>query len=468
MLIQNSKFKIQNFFAACGLLLAACSQPAGVATDANAPLHLLNPDYRNPYGVPSQDSIRETLGRVLAYVEKETPTQVIDDRTQKPVALQDIDAHSRLQRGAFRLTSYEWGVTYAGMLRAGEATGDERYTAYTVRRLNFLQETATRFREQTPRDSVSDPQLRKLIAPQALDDAGAMCVAFIKAALLPGASDYGDIIRNYMSWIMCGQLRLSDGTLARNRPHYHTLWLDDMFMSVPAIAWMGRYTGESVYYDEAVRQIQQFAARMFVPEKNLFMHGWVEGMSEHPAFFWARANGWAVMALVEALEAIPPTHKGYGTVMALLKNHIRGIAALQSGEGLWRQLLDCNDSYLETSATAIYVYAIARAINNGWIDAKAYAPRVLLAWNALSRQVNGQGQVTGVCVGTGMAFDPAFYYYRPVNVFAAHGYGPVLLAGAETIALLQNTHPKMNDNAVQLYNSEIKIKLPIFEAEKYE
>lgn len=42
----------------------------------------------------------------------------------------------------------------------------------------------------------------------------------------------------------------------------------------------------------------------------------------------------------------------------------------------------------------------------------------------------------GVCVGTGMAFDPAFYYYRPVNVFAAHGYGPALLAGAEMINLL--------------------------------
>jgi rhamnogalacturonyl hydrolase YesR len=460
--LQNFKFKIQNLLA-CSLLVAACQQPVRVATDANAPLHLLAPDYRNPYGVPPQDSIKAVLDRVLAYVERETPTQVIDARTNAPVALQNIDAHSRLQRGAFRLASYEWGVTYAGMLRTGEVTGDERYAAYAVKRLGFLQETAPYFSKLMERDSIREPQLRQLIAPQALDDAGSMCVAFIKAALLPGAPGYDDIIRRYMSWIMSGQLRLSDGTLARNRPHRHTLWLDDMFMSIPAIAWMGRYAGEERYYDEAVKQIQQFAARMFVPEKNLFMHGWVEGMEDHPAFFWGRANGWAVMALVEALEAIPPTHKDYGKVMALLKKHIRGIAALQSGEGLWRQLLDCNDSYLETSATAIYVYAIARAINNGWIDAKAYAPRALLAWNALSRQVNEQGQVMGVCVGTGMAFDPAFYCYRPVNVFAAHGYGPILLAGAETIALLNKTYPKMNDNAVQLYGEEIKTNSPIFE-----
>lgn len=446
-------------------MLSTCHQPVNVATDASAPLHLLKPGYRNPYGVPSQDSIKAVLDRVLAYVEKETPTRVVDVRTNAPVALQDVDAHSRLQRGAFRLTSYEWGVTYAGMLCAGEATGDERYTAYATKRLSFLQETAPYFRTLLQRDSIREPQLHLLIAPQALDDAGAMCVAFIKATLLPGAPGYDDVIRSYMSWIMGGQLRLSDGTLARNRPHHHTLWLDDMFMAIPAIAWMGRYTGEERYYDEAAKQIRQFAARMFVPEKNLFMHGWVEGMEDHPAFFWGRANGWALMALVEALEVTPTTHKDYGAVMALLKRHIKGIAALQSGEGLWRQLLDCNDSYLETSATAIYVYAIARAINNGWIDAKAYAPCVLLAWNALSRQVNELGQVTGVCVGTGMAFDPAFYCYRPVNVFAAHGYGTLLLAGAETIAMLKKTYPKMNDSALQLYEKEIKTDLPIFEEE---
>ena len=64
--------------------------------------------------------------------------------------------------------------------------------------------------------------------------------------------------------------------------------------------------------------------------------------------------------------------------------------------------------------------------------------------------MNDKGQVEGTCVGTGMAFDPAFYYYRPVNVFAAHGYGPVLLAGAEIITLLKNYEFEMNDSSLQL------------------
>jgi rhamnogalacturonyl hydrolase YesR len=124
---------------------------------------------------------------------------------------------------------------------------------------------------------------------------------------------------------------------------------------------------------------------------------------------------------------------------------------LQDGTGFWHQLLDRNDSYLETSATAIYAYCIARAVNKGWLDAKAYGPMALLAWNAVSTKINANGQVEGTCVGTGMGFDPAFYYYRPVNVFAAHSYGPVLLAGAEMYRLLQQHPFEINDSAVQMY-----------------
>ena len=40
-----------------------------------------------------------------------------------------------------------------------------------------------------------------------------------------------------------------------------------------------------------------------------------------------------------------------------------------SGTGFWHQLLDRPDSYLETSATAIYAYAIAHGVNQGWLDA---------------------------------------------------------------------------------------------------
>jgi len=78
-----------------------------------------------------------------------------------------------------------------------------------------------------------------------------------------------------------------------------------------------------------------------------------------------------------------------------------------------------------------------------------YGPIAILAWNAVATKINDKGQVEGTCVGTGMAFDPAFYYHRPVNVFAVHGYGPAILAGAEMVRLLSKHKFKINDIALQ-------------------
>jgi rhamnogalacturonyl hydrolase YesR len=187
-------------------------------------------------------------------------------------------------------------------------------------------------------------------------------------------------------------------------------------------------------------------------------------MPTHPAFHWARANGWALLTLCEVLDAMPEDTPAAdrAEVLELLQQHVAGLAACQSERGFWHQLLDRPESYLETSATAIYTYCIAHAINRGWLDAQTYGPVALLGWNAVSTQINEQGGVEGTCVGTGMGFDAAYYCYRPVHVMAAHGYGPALWAGAETIRLIRTRHPKMNDSAVQFYLQEQQTSEPIF------
>ena len=105
---------------------------------------------------------------------------------------------------------------------------------------------------------------------------------------------------------------------------------------------------------------------------------------------------------------------------------------------------------------------MAHAINKGWISALAYGPVVQLAWHAVEASIDSVGRVTGTCVGTGMGFDPAFYMYRPVSTAAAHGYGPVIWAGAEMLLLLEKQHPKSNDSAVQFYPEKVNTDEPIF------
>ena len=435
-----------------------------VKNDATTPLHLMEPDYKIPYRIPLKNVIKADLDRILTYLESVTPIVLENKSTGKEQTNSaDFNQDTQLKRGDFRLGSYEWGVTYAAMLAAAEVTGDKRYEDYVYRRFSFLAESYPVFRQSyNDYGSTIDPQIRQIVNPRALDDAGAVCAAMIKATRKNPELKLTSLIDNYMNFIRYDEHRLYDGTFARKRPQLNTVWLDDMFMSIPALVQMGKLTGENKYFDEAMRQINLFSDKMFVPEKGLFRHGWVESMKVHPSFFWGRANGWALLALTETLDALPDSHPQKEKVLELLKSHINGLVPLQSGEGFWHQLLDKNDSYPETSATAIYVYCIAHAINKGWVDAAAFGPAALLGWNAVSTKINAQGQVEGTCVGTGMAFDPAFYYYRPVSIYAAHGYGPVIMAGAEIISLLEKQHPKMNDNAIQFYSKEQTTSAPIF------
>jgi rhamnogalacturonyl hydrolase YesR len=416
-------------------------------TDATAPLHLMQPDYPTPYVIPQKENIKIVLDRVYNFLDKNSASKIVDANTKAEItdykkANQDIV----FEPGAFRLTSYEWGVTYAGMLLATKATGEKYFADYSNKRIQLIADIAANYNEK----NIKDKDMLKTLHPEALDFAGALCAAFIKAKKEGLKANIDPLVNNYIDFISNKQFRLKDGTLARNRPQDNTLWLDDMFMSVPALAQMGSYTGNTKYFDDAVKQVNQFSERMFNNQKGIYMHGWVESMQVHPQFHWARANGWAVMTMVELLEVLPKNHPGYPQVLAQLQKHIAGLVQYQDGTGFWHQLLDRNDSYLETSATAIYAYSIARAINRGYVDKMTYAPAVLLAWNAVASKVNDKGQVEGTCVGTGMGFDPAFYYYRPVSVFAAHGYGPVLLAGSEVIMLLKDSQFQINDSSIQL------------------
>lgn len=423
------------------------------ANDSNTPLHLIQPDYPVPYQIAKPEEVKALLQRIHGYLDQVTPTNFVNSKTNEVLTdLSKIDENTALQKGDFRLVSYEWGVTYGAMLAAAKATGDKRFSDYAEKRLKFIADAVPYFKktQDAHEDWGTKGPLKGLLHPHALDDCGAMCAAMIKASLAGNPNNFRPLIDSHIEYITKKEHRLSDGTLARNRPQPNTMWLDDMFMGIPAIALMGKLTGDTKYYDEAVKQIKQFSKRMFNPEKGVYMHGWVEGMDEHPQFHWARANGWAILTKIEVLEVLPENHPGRAEILALLKAHVKGLSRYQSGAGFWHQLLDRNDSYLETSATAIYAYCFAKAINKGWIDALAYTPATMLAWNAVSTKINEKGQVEGTCVGTGMGFDPAFYYHRPISPFAAHGYGPAILAGSEILTLLQNNKFEINDSSVQL------------------
>jgi len=398
--------------------------------------------YPIPYKKPVVAEVTAQLQAIRAFMDRATPTRIVSKRTGQPITdlkKPSADAIFEKSAGDYGIQVYEMGVVHSGLLKAAQVTKDPGFTAMTKRHFAFFGETLPYFRAQEQQFKLERANsFSRFLDPRSLDDAGSMCAALMRARAAKVGPDLKSMIDTCSDWVAKRQFRLDDGTMARKRPQEVSLWADDMYMSIPALAEMGRLTGERAYFDDAVNNVLGMSSRMFNPQLGLYTHGWHANHPDAPRFYWARANGWAVLAMSDLLDVLPKDHPGYPKVLAQLRASLKGIAELQSGSGLWHQMIDRNDSYLETSASAIFTYVIAHAVNEGWVSPTTYGSIAQTGWNALSTRITALGQVEGTCVGTTLAGDMVYYYNRPTSVDALHGYGPMLLAGAEIIRLVTN------------------------------
>jgi unsaturated rhamnogalacturonyl hydrolase len=398
--------------------------------------------YPIPYKKPVVAEVTAQLQAIRAFMDRATPTRIVSNRTGQPITdlkKPSADAVFEKSAGDYGIQVYEMGVVHSGLLKAAQVTKDPGFTAMTRRHFAFFAETLPYFRAQEQQFKLERANsFSRFLDPRSLDDAGSMCAALMRARAAKVGPDLKPMIDTCSDWVAKRQFRLDDGTMARKRPQEVSLWADDMYMSIPALAEMSRLTGERAYFDDAVANVTGMSSRMFNPQLGLYTHGWHANHPDAPRFYWARANGWAVLAMSDLLDVLPKDHPGYPKVLAQLRASLKGIAELQSGSGLWHQMIDRNDSYLETSASAIFTYVIAHAVNEGWVSPTTYGSIAQTGWNALSTRITALGQVEGTCVGTTLAGDMAYYYHRPTSVDALHGYGPMLLAGAEIIRLVTN------------------------------
>jgi unsaturated rhamnogalacturonyl hydrolase len=332
--------------------------------------------YPVPYKRPVPAEITAALHRIRAYMDAHTPSQVVNKSTKAPITdfktpvKEAVMAESEAD---FGLQVYEMGVVHAGMLKAAEVTGDKRFTEMTNRHLQFFFDKLPYFQAQEQRFKLERANaFSRFIDPRSLDDAGSMCAAMMRARAAKVGPDLSKQIAVCGNWVARQQFRLPDGTLARERPQAVSLWADDMYMGVPALAELGRMTGERAYFDDAVKNVLQMSAYMFNPQLNIYTHGWNANNPDAPQFYWGRANGWAVLTMSDLLDVLPKDHPGYPKVLEQLRKTLKGIAQLQSGTGLWHQMLDRNDSYLETSASAMFTYVFAHAVNQGWVSPTTY------------------------------------------------------------------------------------------------
>jgi unsaturated rhamnogalacturonyl hydrolase len=218
-------------------------------------------------------------------------------------------------------------------------------------------------------------------------------------------------------------LRFADAQWAKTTPDGITAearyWIDDMYM-IPALQVQAfRATGETKYLDRAALAMAAYFDRLQQPN-GLFYHG------ANAPFYWGRGNGWMAAGAAELLRSLPENHPQQPRILAGYRKMMAALLVTQDQNGLWHQLLDKADSWPETSGSAMFTFAFVTGVEHGWLNEKTYGPAARRAWLALVAQLDAEGNLREVCVGTNKGESEKFYHDRPRAVGDLHGQAAML------------------------------------------
>ena len=196
-------------------------------------------------------------------------------------------------------------------------------------------------------------------------------------------------------------------------------WIDDMYMITILQVQTYRATGDKKYLDRAAQEMTAYLDKLQQPN-GLFYH------APDAPFFWGRGNGWVAAGMAELLSSLPPNHPKRAGIMTAYLSMMKTLLALETTDGMWRQLLDHPEAWEESSSTGMFTFAIITGVKNGWLDEKTYGPVARKGWLGLVKHLDANADITDVCEGTGRKNDLNYYLERKRNTGDLHGQAPVL------------------------------------------
>lgn len=253
------------------------------------------------------------------------------------------------------------------------------------------------------------------------------------------------------------QPRTPDGGFWHKQRYTQQMWLDGIYMADPFHAECGKLFGDATAFDDVAKQIRLMDEHSYDTKTGLNYHGW-DAMKTQPwanpvtgcsSNFWGRAMGWYAMALVDVLDYFPANHPSRPQIIATLQKLSVGVVKYQDANtGLWWQVMDQGDrqgNYLEATASAMFVYSLAKGVNHGYLSRdlipaieKGYAGIVK---NLIVEDGAGKWSLTKCCSVAGLGGSPSngkmrdgtFDYYISEAVVNndLKGVGPFILAGIE-------------------------------------
>lgn len=131
-------------------------------------------------------------------------------------------------------------------------------------------------------------------------------------------------------------------------------------------------------------------------------------------YYWGRGNAFAAMGFGETLTYLPADHPKHDALLTSHLRHLEGLRNHQDESGMWRQVIDRPDSYLEHSATSMIGYTLARGLRLGWLDS-SWRSVADAAWSGIAARIGPECELEHVCVGTGPQPDLDAYLNRPYS-----------------------------------------------------
>ena len=336
---------------------------------------------------------------------------------------------------------YSNGVTDIALLELSDKLKDKKYENYVLKNMNFVfndgnydyfHKLYDKTLSEGGWEAIRDISWSMLFRGKRLDDNGPMGACLIELQQRHANKAFLEYINKTADHLENSEPRLQDGTIARIWPHENTIWADDSFMAISFLSRMGQFTGDVKYFTDAANQVLKYNKYLWCPEKQIYYHCYNTDNQEHGVAHWSRANGWLFMAQVDLLSRMPKNHPMRNAVIKNFQQQASGVARYQGKSGLWHQLLDKEDSYDEITGTAMFVFGIARGVKEGWLhpDFIYVAEQGL---KGIMSKITPEGDVTAICVGTGIMPSLQYYYNRPTQENDPMGEGPVLRALVEMI-----------------------------------
>jgi Glycosyl Hydrolase Family 88 len=220
---------------------------------------------------------------------------------------------------------------------------------------------------------------------------------------------------------------------ADERVRFARDWTDDMFMATSLWARVAAQTGDDKYARAVGRLLTTYAERLQRPD-GLFDHA-AEGRHA-----WGRGNGFAALALADALTYLPATWVDRARVLEIYRRQMRAMLGRQTEDGAWRQVVDDDRAYPELTVTAMTVTAMARGVRRGWLD-DTVRPAIERGWRAVTVRISADGHLRDVCPSTGAGATREHYLSRPAtNGMDDRGAAMASLAALEIHELRSHLH----------------------------